>query len=148
VDSVETPADSPPEGSLLSVAPGTAAAQSGPDREVLPFVKAYFMHTWVEALYSFPGNNNPNPNWQSPLIDPVGNRVWCTDCHVSGQVNFENIPKRRDPMVDELEEDLEFMADLMRKWVSRLNSDEYGARRKLTGPVTCLTCHETDPAPR
>ena len=146
VDSSEGPADSPPTGSLLTMTSGPGEADAG-EREVLPFVKAYFMHTWVEALYSVPANKNPNPDWTSPLIDPVGNRVWCTDCHVSGQVNFENIPKRRDPMVDELENDLEFMADLMTKWVARLNSREYGARAKLTGTVTCLTCHETNPAP-
>ena len=115
--------------------------------EIPPFVKAFFMHTWVEALYSIPANQNPNPNWSSPLIDAVDGRVWCTDCHISGQVNFANIPKQRIPMVDVLESDHEFMADLMRKWVARLNSDDYFAKAKLTGTVTCLTCHETHPDP-
>ncbi len=115
--------------------------------EVPPFVKAFFMHTWVEALYSVPANNNPNPDWTSPLLDPVDNRVWCTDCHVSGQVDFENIPKMRVPMTDVYENDHEFMADLMRKWVARLNSDEYFARAKLARPVDCLTCHATHPDP-
>jgi hypothetical protein len=115
--------------------------------EVPPFVKAYFMHLWVEALYSVPANQNPNPEWISPLLDPVNGRVWCTDCHVSGQVNFENIPKQRLPMVDQYEQDHEFMADLMRKWVARLNSGEYFAQAKLRQTVTCLTCHATDPAP-
>ena len=105
------------------------------------------MHTWVEALYSDPANQNPNPNWSSPLIDAVDGRVWCTDCHISGQINFANIPKQRIPMVDVLESDHEFMADLMRKWVARLNSDDYFAKAKLTGTVTCLTCHETHPDP-
>ncbi len=119
----------------------------GEEDDAPPFVKAYFMHTWVEALYSTPTNRNPNPDWNSPLIDPVDDRVWCTDCHVSGQVNFANIPKQRVPLVTEYEEDLDFMADLMRRWVGRLNSDEFGASAKLTGTVTCLTCHETNPAP-
>ena len=113
-----------------------------------PFVKAFFMHTWVEALYSVPANNNPNPDWTSPLLDPVNDRVWCTDCHISGQVNFENIPKQRLPLTDVYENDHEFMADLMRKWVARLNSDEYFAKAKLSGPVDCLTCHATHPDPR
>src|SRR2546422_8099358 len=39
--------------------------------QVPPFVKAYFMHMWVEALYSTPQNKHPNPSWQSPLKDPV-----------------------------------------------------------------------------
>jgi hypothetical protein len=56
------------------------------EREIPPFVKAYFMHTWVEALYSKP-----------------------------------------------------------QKWVARLNSDQFFAKAKLKGPVTCLTCHATNP---
>ena len=112
-----------------------------------PFVKAYFMHTWVEALYSVPANQNPNPNWSSPLLDPENGRVWCTDCHISGQVNFENIPKQRVPLVAQYEADHEFMASLMRRWVARLNSSDYFASAKLRETVNCLTCHETNPAP-
>jgi hypothetical protein len=114
--------------------------------EVPPFVKAYFMHMFVEALYSTPGNKNPNPNWQSPLKDPVNGRVWCTDCHKSGQVDFEKIKKVRLPLVDQYENDKEFMVGLMKKWVARANSDEYDAKAKLKGTITCLTCHETNPA--
>jgi hypothetical protein len=112
---------------------------------VPPFVKAYFMHMWVEALYSTPQNKHPNPSWQSPLKDPVDGRVWCTDCHVSGQIDFSKIPKIRNPMVDDFEKDKQFMAGLMKKWVERLNSDEFAAKAKLKGPVTCLTCHATNP---
>lgn len=138
-----TIADSP-----LALPPVFSEASVGAgEDDAPPFVKAFFMHTWVEALYSVPANQNPNPDWTSPLLDSETGRVWCTDCHVSGQVNFENIPKQRVPMVDQYENDLEFMADLMRKWVARLNSDEYGARAKLRETVTCLTCHETNPAP-
>ena len=127
----------------------TPLAHSGAAPEepkVPPFVKAYFMHTWVEALYSPPTQNkHPNPNWQSPLKDSVDGRVWCTDCHVSGQVDFTKIPKMRTAMVDDFEKDKEFMAGLMKKWVARLNSDEFGAKAKLKGTVTCLTCHATNP---
>lgn len=150
----ETPLPPQPGGNPLAITPEAAPAVAGPameeagmDDEVPPFVKAYFMHMWVEALYSPPENNNPNPDWESPLIDPVNGRVWCTDCHVSGQVNFENIPKQRMPMTEVYENDHEFMADLMRKWVERLNSDEYLASAKLAGPVDCLTCHATHPDP-
>ncbi len=124
--------------------PLAGAAEAG-EVEVPPFVKAYFMHTWVESLYSPPPNKNPNPNWQSPLIDPVNGRVWCTDCHTSGQVDFTRIPKMRTPLVDEFENNKEFMAALMKKWVQRLNSEQFGAKAKLKGPVTCLTCHATNP---
>ena len=136
-------------GNPLSFSPGetlTGAAEDG-EAEAPPFVKAFFMHTWVEALYGIPANNNPNPNWISPLLDSVNGRVWCTDCHISGQVNFENIPKQRLPLTEVYENDHEFMADLMRKWVARLNSDEYFAKVKLARPVDCLTCHETHPDP-
>lgn len=110
-----------------------------------PFVKAFFMHTWVEALYSRPMNQNPNPDWTSPLLDPIDGRVWCTDCHVSGQVDFGRIPKQRVPMVDDYENNHEFMVELMQKWVGRLNSEQYTARSKLSDTVDCLTCHATDP---
>ena len=69
----------------LAVPEGAAAAG---EAEVPPFVKAYFMHMFVEALYSVPGNNNPNPNWASPLKDPVNGRVWCTDCHTDPSLDF------------------------------------------------------------
>src|SRR5258708_7480183 len=53
-------------------------AQPGSDiqttTQVPPFVKAFFMHQYVEALYSTPKNFNPNPNWASPLADPVNGR--------------------------------------------------------------------------
>src|SRR3954451_16774199 len=91
---------------------GAAAAKS----DVPPFVKAYFMHMWVEALYSTPQNKHPNPKWQSPLKDAKDGRVWCTDCHTSGQVDFSKIPKMRNPMVDDFEKDKTFMAGLMKKW--------------------------------
>ena len=134
-------ADEPP-----LVRPEGRGAGGEEEREVPPFVKAYFMHMWVEALYSKPQNKNPNPNWESPLADPVNSRVWCTDCHVSGQVDFAKIPKMRVPLVDQYENDKHFMVDLMKKWVARLNSDEYKAKAKLKQPVTCLTCHATNPA--
>ena len=122
-----------------------ARAGSTDEPKIPPFVKAYFMHMWVEALYSTPQNKHPNPNWQSPLKDPENGRVWCTDCHTSGQIDFSKIPKMRNPMVDDLEKDKTFMVGLMKKWVARLNSDEFGAKAKLKGQVTCLTCHATNP---
>jgi hypothetical protein len=138
--------DAPRPAATAAGRPLAAVEEASEEREIPPFAKAYFMHTWVEALYSTPQNKNPNPNWQSPLVDPVNGRVWCTDCHVSGQVDFTKIPKMRMPMVDELENDREFMLALMKKWVTRLNSDQYFAKAKLKGPVTCLTCHATNPA--
>lgn len=116
--------------------------------EVPPFVKAYFMQHFVAALYSTPQNFNPNPKWASPLKDPENNRVWCTDCHKDAQISFANMPKiEKNPMIEQVEKNKAFMADLMRKWVARLNSDQFDAKAKLKHPVDCLTCHETNPAP-
>ena len=114
--------------------------------DVPPMVKAYFMHNFVEALYSKPKNFNPNPRWDSPLKDPEKGRVWCTDCHISGTIDFGKIPKQRTEMVDRFEKDKVYMVGLMKKWVARLNNDEFLAKGKLKREVTCLTCHETNPA--
>jgi len=125
-----------------------AAAVSGGDVKVPPFVKAYFMQQFVAALYSPPKNFNPNPKWSSPLKDPENGRVWCTDCHKGAQLNFANMPKmEKTEMVEQIEKNKAFMAGLMKKWVARLNSDEFDAKGKLKEPVNCLTCHETNPAP-
>ena len=145
VNSGERLEDSPKPVVDSNATPLKHAGASEEEREVPPFVKAYFMHMWVEALYSLPKNKHPNPNWQSPLKDPVDGRVWCTDCHTSGQVDFAKIPKMRVPLVDQFEQDKEFMVGLMKKWVARLNNDEFQAKAKLKGPVTCLTCHATNP---
>src|SRR5437867_2132041 len=145
VNSGERLEDSPKPAADPNVAPLARAGAGEDEPKIPPFVKAYFMHMWVEALYSPPQNKHPNPKWQSPLKDPENGRVWCTDCHVSGQIDFAKIPKVRNPMVDDFEKDKQFMAGLMKKWVERLNSDEFAAKAKLKSPVTCLTCHATNP---
>ena len=145
VNSGERLEDSPKPSADSNVAPLARPEASADVKDIPPFVKAYFMHMWVEALYSPPQNKHPNPSWQSPLKDPENGRVWCTDCHMSKDIDFSKIPKMRNPMVDDLEKDKTFMAGLMKKWVARLNSDDFGAKAKLKGPVTCLTCHATNP---
>ena len=127
-----------------STAPLSGDQIPGMEGKVPPFIKVFFMHQFVEALYSVPKNRHPNPKWESPLKDPVNGRVWCTDCH-GDKFDFAKMPKQRFPQVDQLEKDHEFMVDLMTKWVARLNSDEYNAKGKLKKKVECLTCHETDP---
>jgi hypothetical protein len=145
VNSGERLEDSPKPNEDSNAAPLARPEASADAKDIPPFVKAYFMHMWVEALYSTPQNKHPNPSWQSPLKDPENGRVWCTDCHMSKDIDFSKIPKMRNPMVDDLEKDKAFMVGLMKKWVARLNSDEFGAKAKLKGPVTCLTCHATNP---
>ena len=145
VNSGERLEDSPKPAVDPNAAPLARAEGAAEMTKIPPFVKAYFMHMWVEALYSVPGNKHPNPNWQSPLKDSVNGRAWCTDCHKSQDIDFGKIQKIRSPMVEELEKDKEFMVGLMKKWVARLNSDEFDAKAKLKGPVACLTCHATNP---
>ena len=130
---------------LAGAAPALTTDQiPGMEGKVPPFIKVFFMHQFVEALYSVPKNKHPNPQWESPLKDPINGRVWCTDCH-GDKFDFAKMPKQRFPQVDSLEKDHEFMVDLMTKWVGRLNSDEFRAKAKLKGTVQCTTCHETDP---
>lgn len=125
-----------------------AAAVKDGGVQVPPFVKAYFMQHFVAALYSTPQNFNPNPKWASPLKDPEKGRVWCTDCHKDAQISFAKMPIiEKNPMIEQVEKNKAFMADLMRKWVARVNSDQFDAKAKLKHPVDCLTCHETNPAP-
>ena len=144
----ETLNDAKPSPKARDARPLAAAAAQG-EVKVPPFVKAYFMQHFVAALYSTPANFNPNPKWSSPLKDPENGRVWCTDCHEGSQLNFANMPKiEKNPMIEQVEKNKAFMADLMRKWVARLNSDDFDAKPKLKQPVDCLTCHETNPAPR
>ena len=140
--------DSPKQAASANARPLAQPGGDAPQLQVPPFVKAFFMHQFVEALYSTPKNFNPNPKWVSPLSDPENGRVWCTDCHKNTQINFASIPKgERTPMVEQVEKNKEFMAGLMKKWVARLNSDQFDAKAKLKQPVDCLTCHETNPAP-
>src|SRR5262249_18481981 len=115
VNSGERLEDSPKPAADSNAAPLARQGDAEDKSKIPPFVKAYFMHMWVEALYSRPQNKHPNPNWQSPLKDSVNGRVWCTDCHVSGQIDFSKIPKVRNPMVTDLERDKEFMVGLMKK---------------------------------
>jgi len=129
---------------LAGGADATGALPAMPAGKVPPFIKVFFMHQFVEALYSVPKNKHPNPKWQSPLKDSENGRVWCTDCH-GDKFDFAKMPAQRSPQVDALEKDHEFMVDLMTKWVERLNSDDHDAKAKLKGPVQCTTCHETDP---
>jgi hypothetical protein len=133
-----------PNARPLAVGGGTEEAMPGREGKIPPFHKVFFMHQFVEALYSVPKNKNPNPKWQSPLKDSENGRVWCTDCH-GDSFNFAAMPKQRTPMTETLENDHQFMVELMTKWVGRLNSDEFRAKAKLKGPVQCTTCHEKDP---
>src|SRR5262245_4894492 len=79
VNSGERLEDSPKPAADTKTAPLARSGANDEEPKIPPFVKAYFMHMWVEALYSKPQNKNPNPNWQSPLKDPENDRVWCTD---------------------------------------------------------------------
>jgi hypothetical protein len=150
VNSDERLENAPPVQPSQPSAPGEAPAladaadrmSGNPQR--MPLYKVFFMHQFVEALYSTPKNQQPNPKWASPLKDPANNRVWCTDCH-SSEFDFAKMPKQRFPETAELEKNHEFMVELMTKWVGRLNSDEFRAKAKLKGEVTCTTCHATDP---
>src|SRR5262245_52224030 len=84
----------------LAGAANSGAAIPGMEGKVPPFIKVFFMHQFVEALYSVPKNKHPNPSWESPLKDPANGRVWCTDCH-GDKFDFAKMPKTRLPQVDD-----------------------------------------------
>jgi hypothetical protein len=108
------------------------------------FNKAYFMQHFVAALTSIPTNNNPNPKWSTPLKDPQNGKVKCGDCHT--KADMSQLPQQESsPAIEKMHADKEFMVDLMTKWVAKLNNPEFGAKGKLKGEVTCLTCHAKDP---
>src|SRR5947209_18073597 len=48
-------------------------AEGKPD--IPPLGKAFFMHTWVEALYGTTQHEHPDPKWASPWKEPVTERV-------------------------------------------------------------------------
>jgi hypothetical protein len=134
-----TPSSAPPPLTEEDIA---ARMTGAPER--MPIYKVFFMHRFIEALYSVPKNSQPNPAWQSPLKDPENGRVWCTDCH-RPDFDFANMPSQRHPETAELEQNHEFMVELMTKWVGRLNSEEFRAKAKLKEEVKCTTCHAKDP---
>jgi hypothetical protein len=70
----------PNDRPLAGVAPPLSdeAMPPGMEGRIPPFHKVFFMHQFIEALYSVPKNKMPNPNWQSPLKDTENGRVWCT----------------------------------------------------------------------
>ena len=106
--------------------------------------KAYFMQHFVAALTSTPTNNNPNPKWSTPLKDAQNGKVKCGDCHT--KADMSQLPQQESsPAIEKMHADKEFMVDLMTKWVAKLNNPEFGAKGKLKGEVTCLTCHAKDP---
>ena len=147
VDSGERLEDAPPIAAAPALPELTeediASRMTGaPER--MPIYKVFFMHRFIEALYSVPKNSQPNPDWKSPLKDPVNDRVWCTDCH-RPDFDFANMPSMRHPETAALEQNHEFMVELMTKWVGRLNSDEFRAKAKLKEEVKCTTCHAKDP---
>ena len=59
VNSGERLEDSPRPVADPNAAPLARQGDTGGAPQIPPFVKAYFMHMWVEALYSTPGNKHP-----------------------------------------------------------------------------------------
>jgi len=125
-------------------APFAGGGNGGPPDPQMMLNKAYFMQHFVAALTSKPSNNNPNPQWNSPLKDPSAGKVSCGDCHT--KADMSGLPPQEDsPAIEKLHANKEFMVDLMQKWVTKLNNPEFGAKAKLKQEVTCTTCHAKDP---
>jgi len=63
VNSGERLEDSPKPAPDSNAAPLARPEASADAKDIPPFVKAYFMHMWVEALYSSSQNKHLNPSW-------------------------------------------------------------------------------------
>ena len=136
----QNPRGAPPRGG----ANDPHARDPQPNRAQASAAKSHFMKKFVAALVSKPRNNNPNPDWASPLKEGAP-PIQCADCHDPSKYNIDGM-KQMDPgaeAVDEFRQSKEFMVGLMTKWVARLNK-RHGAR--LKEKVTCTTCHATDPS--
>lgn len=147
---LEEPPPAPPmqnphgHGGAAPQRPPEEHGAGGGDRAMASMAKAHFMKKFVAALVATPQNRKPNPEWRSPLKDP-SQPVSCADCHDPRVLNIEGM-KAADPgseAVEPFRKDPAFMIPLMKKWVERLNV-RHGER--LTGIVTCTTCHEEDPS--
>ena len=102
------------------------------------------MTSFVKALREKPTNKNAASNWK-PLLKPeAGQSMLCATCHgETGKAMEANLPRFKDfPRPAKYADNKAFMAHLMERWVKRVNRD---LSDLLVQPVTCLSCHETDP---
>ena len=101
------------------------------------------MIRFVKALKERPTNQNPAANWKPLLKDPTTPAMLCSLCHVdTGKAMEQNLARFDRPPPKEFSQNKAFMANLMERWVHRLNRE---AKTYLVKAVVCLDCHDTDP---
>jgi len=116
---------------------------SGEDGAREQIAKVHFMKKFVAALTQVPDNSGPQTEYR-PLLKEGAEPISCRDCHTSSTIDFERM-KQLDPgeeAVEPFRNRRMWMIQLMTAWVGRLN--QLHADR-LTGEVTCTSCHEIDP---
>jgi len=136
------PEDHPPAGGGAGGAPPHAGG--GADRGASSAAKSHFMKKFVKALTEPPENKWANGKYK-PLLKDASNPLACANCHDPEKYNVEGM-KAMDPghhKVQRFRENPNFMVQLMRKWVARLNQLHAD---KLTKRVECADCHAIDPA--
>lgn len=113
------------------------------DRARQSLAKVHFMKKFVAALTEVPRNAHPNPAWR-PLLREGAEPIRCADCHDPAKIDMERV-KEQDPgaeAVQPFRQDIDFMADLMEKWVNRFNE----RHQERTGrAIGCTDCHAVDP---
>jgi hypothetical protein len=101
------------------------------------------MVRFVKALKERPTNRNPAANWKPLLKDPSTPSMLCSVCHGNPGKRMEQTVARSDtPPLKEYAQNKAFMANLMERWVERLNRE---AKPYLVKAVVCLDCHDSDP---
>ena len=144
VNSGETLEDSPKPAADPNVKPLAAAAANAEGED--PAVREGVLHAYVGRG---PLQSAAEQASESELaVASERSREWTRVVHRlprhTGYRFFED-SEDADPHGRRSGERQDFMVGLMKKWVARLNSDEFGAKAKLKGTVTCLTCHATNP---
>jgi hypothetical protein len=102
------------------------------------------MVSFVKALREKPVNKNPAASWK-PLLKPeAGESMLCATCHgeKTGKALENNLSRYDLSRPAKYADNQAFMVHLMERWMKRANR---ALGKVLVKPLTCLSCHDTDP---
>ncbi|MHC4956935.1 MAG: hypothetical protein ACYTGN_01070 [Planctomycetota bacterium] len=102
------------------------------------------MVSFVKALREKPTNKNPAASWK-PLLKPeAGESMLCASCHgeKTGKALEGNLDRYDLSRPAKYADNKSFMVHIMDRWMKRANRE---LSKVLVEPLTCLSCHDTDP---